>query len=157
MMSASAPGVYSRLPPRFLRRADGAIEGVWCSPFVMTPARFAVRLQTSSGWWIDGRMRQMPISDNASSGDAIRRKLRALRAVLLDPAATEPERANAEGLKARLEKRLRQGATPEGKWTGIMFRLGREVKEITSSPSPKGDWTDHAFRLGRMIRRNFKR
>jgi hypothetical protein len=107
----------------------------------------------------------MPISENASSADAIRRKLRALRAVLLDPAATGPERANAEGLKARLEQRLRQeatpeGKTPEGKWTGIMFRLGRGVKETASPPSPKGDWTDHAFRLGRMsrmIRRGFKK
>jgi hypothetical protein len=107
----------------------------------------------------------MPVSENASSAEAIRRKLRALRAVLLDPAATGPERANAEGLKARLEKRLGQEATPEektpeAKWTGIMFRLGRGVKEITSAPSPKGDWTDHAFRLGRMsrmIRRSFKR
>ena len=103
----------------------------------------------------------MPISENANSAEAIRRKLRALRAVLLDPAATGPERANAEGLKARLEKRLGQqatpgGKTPEGKWTGIMFRLGRGVRDITSPPSPTGDWTDHAFRLGRMIRRSFK-
>jgi squalene cyclase len=99
----------------------------------------------------------MPITENASSTEAIRRKLRALTAVRLDPAATEPERANAEGLKARLEKQLTEEATPEGKWTGIMFRLGRGVKEITSQPSPKGDWTDHAFRLGRMLRKGFKR
>jgi hypothetical protein len=103
----------------------------------------------------------MPISENARSAEAIRRKLRALGAVLLDPASTAPERANAEGLKARLEKRLGQqatpeGKTPEGKWTGMMFRLGRGVKDITSPPSPTGDWTDHAFRLGRMIRRSFK-
>jgi hypothetical protein len=31
----------------------------------------------------------MPISDNARSAEAIRRKLRALAAVFLDPAATE--------------------------------------------------------------------
>ena len=99
----------------------------------------------------------MPISDNASSAEAIRRKLRALTALILDPAATEPERANAEGLKVRLEKQLRQEATPEGKWMEVMFRLGRGVKEMTSPPSPKGDWTDHAFRLGRMLRRNFKK
>jgi hypothetical protein len=99
----------------------------------------------------------MPMSGNASSTEAIRRKLRALTAVLLDPAATEPERANAEGLKARLEKQLAKEATPEGTWTDIMFRLGRGVKEITSQPSPKDDWTDHAFRLGRMLRRGFRR
>ena len=99
----------------------------------------------------------MPMSDNAKSAEAIRRKLRALTAVLLDSAATEPERENAEGLKVRLETQLRQEAKPEGKWTGIMFRLGRGVKEITSPPSPKGDWTDHAFRLGKMLRRGLKR
>jgi hypothetical protein len=99
----------------------------------------------------------MPMSENASSTEAIRRKLRTLTAVLLDPAATKPERANAEGLRVRLEKQLTEEATPEGKWMGVMFRLGRGVKEITSQPSPRGDWTDHAFRLGRMLRRGFKR
>jgi hypothetical protein len=102
----------------------------------------------------------MPISGNARSADAIHRKLRALAAVFLDPAATEYEKANAERLKGRLEKQLSEEATPErpeGAWTGIMFRLGKGVKEMTSSPSPKGDWTDHAFRLGRMLRKGFKR
>jgi hypothetical protein len=99
----------------------------------------------------------VPITANASSSEAIRRKLRALTAVLLDPAATEPERANAEGLKVRLEKQLTEEATPEGKWAGMMFRLGRQVKDMTSQPSPKGDWTDHAFRLGRMLRKGFQR
>jgi hypothetical protein len=115
----------------------------------------------------------MPISENARSAAAIHRKLRALGAVFLDPAATEHEKANAKRLKERLEDNLDQDTTPscppvlsrrpavrprdEGAWTGIMFRLGRGVKEITSLPSPKGDWTDHAFRLGRMLRRGFKR
>jgi hypothetical protein len=98
----------------------------------------------------------MPISENARSAAAIHRKLRALAAVFLDPAATENEKANAERLKARLEKQLSQEPTPEGIWTGIMFRLGRGVKEIKSPLSPKGDLTDHAFRLGRMLR-SFKR
>src|ERR1700686_3560953 len=104
-------------------------------------------------------MWQMPISENARSAAAIHRKLRALAAVFLDPAATEHEKANAKRLKGRLEEQLSPEATPEPEraWTGIMFRLGRGVKEITSSPSPKGDWTDHAFRLGRMLRRGFKR
>jgi hypothetical protein len=99
----------------------------------------------------------MTISENSNATEALRRKLRALSAVLLDPAATEPERANAEGLKVRLEKRLAEEATAERKWTDIMFRLGRGVKGITSQPAPKGDWTDHAFRLGRMLRKGFKR
>ena len=102
----------------------------------------------------------MPISENARSTEAIHRKLRAIAAVLSDPAATEHERANAETLKMRLEKQLRQEATPEGIWTDILFRLGRAVKEIkqsTSQSSPKGDWTDHAFRFGRTLRRGFKK
>jgi hypothetical protein len=98
----------------------------------------------------------MPVSGNATSAEAVRRKLRALAAVFLDPAATEHEKANAERLKERLEKQLSPEATPEAAWTGIMFRLGQGVKEITS-PSPKGDWTDHAFRFGRMLRKGFRR
>jgi hypothetical protein len=113
-------------------------------------------LDCGGGGGFDGRMPQMPINENARSAEAIRRKLRALAAVFLDPAATEHEKANAKGLTGRLEKQLGQEATSEGTWTGIMFRLGRGVKEMTS-PSPKGDWTDHAFRLGRMLRRGFKR
>src|SRR5216684_1447089 len=54
----------------------------------------------------DGRMWQMPISENARSAAAIHRKLRGLAAVFLDPAATEHEKANAKILKGRLEKRL---------------------------------------------------
>ena len=105
----------------------------------------------------EGRMWQMPISENARSAAAIHRKLRGLAAVFLDPAATEHEKANAKILKGRLEKQLGQEATPEGKWIGIMFRLGQGVKEMTSTPSPKADWNDYAFRLGRMLRRGFKR
>lgn len=77
--------------------------------------------------------------------------------MFLDPAATEHEKANAKILKERLEKQLSQEATPEGKWSGIMFRLGQGVKEITSTPSPNADRHDYAFRLGRMLRRGFKR
>jgi hypothetical protein len=105
----------------------------------------------------------MPISQNPPSAEAIRRKLRALAAVLLDPATTENERANAQALKARLEKRLPQEATSEGAWTDVLFRLGRgvrQVKEFSQSsapPSPKGNWTDNAFRLGRMLRKGLKK
>jgi hypothetical protein len=76
--------------------------------------RFGVRLWPSSGAGFDGRMWQMPISEYARSAEAIHRKLRAIAAVLLDPAATEHERANAEALKIRLEKQLRQEHFVEG-------------------------------------------
>jgi hypothetical protein len=99
----------------------------------------------------------MPMSENVRSAEAIRRKMRALAAVFLDPAATEHEKANAKVLKERLETQVSQEATPEGAWTGIMFRLGRRVKEIKSPPSSKGDWIDHAYQLGRLLRRGFKR
>jgi hypothetical protein len=99
----------------------------------------------------------MPIGESVRSAKAIRRKMRALTAVFLDPAATEHERANAKLLKERLEMKVSQEATTEETWTGIMFRLGRSVKEINSPRSPKGDWTDHAFRLGRMLHKGFKR
>jgi hypothetical protein len=99
----------------------------------------------------------MPLIDDARSSGAIDRKLRALAAVVLDPAATEAEKANAGTLKARLEKRLSREAAPEVRWTDIMFRLGRGLREMKSLPSPKSDWTDHAFRLGRMLRRGVKK
>jgi hypothetical protein len=99
----------------------------------------------------------MPMSDNTRSAGAIRRKLRALAAVLLDPASTEHEKANANVLKGRLVMQLGQKAIPESTWAGIMFRLGKGVREITSSPPAKGDWTDHAFRLGRIFRKGLKR
>jgi hypothetical protein len=105
-------------------------------------------------------MWQVPVSQNAWSAEAIQRKLRAIAAVLLDPAATENERANARSLKMRLQKQLGQTTTSEGTWTDMLFRLGRGVKQIkqsTSPPSPKGDWTDNAFRLGRMFRKGLKK
>lgn len=105
----------------------------------------------------------MPVSDNAWPAAAIRRKLRAIAAVLSDSAATENERANARTLKLRLQERLGQQDTTEGSWTGILFRLGRGVRQVkqmkqsTAPPSPKGDWTDNAYRLGRIFRKGFKK
>jgi hypothetical protein len=105
----------------------------------------------------------VPVSDNAWSAAAIRRKLRAIGAVLSDPAATENERANAQALKLRLQKQLRPETAPEGTWNDILFRLGRgvrqvkEIKQSTAPPAPKGDWTDSAYRLGRMFRKGFKK
>jgi len=100
----------------------------------------------------------VPLGENAWSAQAIRRKLRALASVLLDPAATEHEKANAVSLKTRLERRLGQKDQSAGASTHILFRLGRAVREVRRAPpAPKGDWTDHAFRLGRMFRKGFKK
>ena len=91
---------------------------------------------------------------------SVRRKLRAVAAVIADPVATEHERANARTLKARLERRLRNAGVPAGDWTDSAFRLGRWAKELrqSSSPlSPKGDWTDNAHRLGKALRQGYKR
>jgi hypothetical protein len=94
-----------------------------------------------------------------SVGD-LRRKLKAVSAVIADQGATEHERANAAALKARLEARLRKAGVPAGDWTDSAFRLGRWAKELTdsSSPaSPKGDWTDNAHRVGKALRQGYKR
>jgi len=91
---------------------------------------------------------------------SIRRKLRAVAAIIADPAATEHEKANAQALRARLERRLREAGAPAGDWTDNAFRLGRWAKELrqASSPaSPKGDWTDNTHRLGKALRQGYKR
>ena len=91
---------------------------------------------------------------------SIRRKLRAVAAIIGDPAATEHEKANAQALKGRLERRLRDAGAPAGDWTDNAFRLGRQLKEVRKSvspASPKGDWTDHAFSLGKALRRGYKK
>jgi len=91
--------------------------------------------------------------------DDLRRKLRAVAAVLEDQAATEPEKANAKALKARLEQRLREAGSPAGDWTDSVFRLGRRAKALRKSASPassRGDWTDNARRLGKALRRGYK-
>ncbi len=102
----------------------------------------------------------MHISGLIGSVGAIRRKLRALTAVVEDTGATEHERANAAALKTRLEQRLREAGSPAGDWTDNAFRLGRWAKGIRKSASPdspKGDWTDNAHRLGKAVRRGYKR
>jgi hypothetical protein len=90
----------------------------------------------------------------------LRRKLRAVAAVIGDSGATASERANAAALKGRLERRLREAGAPAGDWTDKAFRLGRWADQVwrSSSPAtPKGDWTDNAHRLGKTLRRSYKR
>jgi hypothetical protein len=106
-------------------------------------------------------MTRLRISErSASVAAAIQRKLRAIAAVLLDPAATEHEKANAAALKISLEKKLEPETTPDGTWTDLMYRLGRTVREIqqtTSSSARKSEGPDHAFRLGRALRKGWKK
>jgi len=102
----------------------------------------------------------MRIIELIGSVGSVRRKLRGVAAVIADPGATEHERANAQTLKARLERRLREAGAPAGDWSDNAFRLGRWAKELrrASSPaSPKGDWTDNAHRLGKALRQGYKR
>ena len=92
--------------------------------------------------------------------EGVRRKLRAVAAMLADKGATPHERVNAAALKARLERRLKAAGEPAGDWTDSLFRLGRLARNLekSSAPhSPKGDWTDHALRLGKASRRGYKR
>jgi len=93
------------------------------------------------------------------SVEALRRKLRAVAAVVEDPAATDHERANAKALKAHLQQRLREAGSPTGDWTDNVFRLGRWAKEMRKSispASPKGNRTDNAQRLGKALRPGYK-
>jgi hypothetical protein len=102
----------------------------------------------------------MGVNRQTGSVEAVRRKLRAVTAMVKDAGATEPEKANAAALKARLEQRLREAGAPAGDWTDNVFRLGRRIKAIgksTAPASPKGDWTDNALRLGKALRRSYKK
>jgi hypothetical protein len=89
---------------------------------------------------------------------AVRRKPRALAAVVEDTGATEHEKANAEALKTRLEQRLREAGAPAGDWTDN-FQGGRWAKEMRKSVSPASPTTltDKAFGLGKALRRGYKR
>ena len=101
----------------------------------------------------------MRVHSPLGSVEDLRRKLRAIAAVVKDSAATRHEKANAEALKARLERRLKEAGSPAGDWTDAVFRLGQRAKEIgksTAPVSPKGDWTDTAHRLGKALRRGYK-
>jgi hypothetical protein len=101
----------------------------------------------------------MRISSHVWSVEGLRRKLRAVTAVIEDPAATEHEKANAKVLKARLQLALKEAGSPIGDWTDNVFRLGRRLKVFGRSAapaSPNGDWTDNVHRLGKALRRGYK-
>jgi hypothetical protein len=103
-----------------------------------------------------------PMSSAPPTGSAaaIRRKLRAVAALVADKGATDAERGNAAALKKRLERRLEAAGEPKGDWTDNAFRLGRLARGIARSSAPhapKGDWTDGALRLGKALRHGYKR
>jgi hypothetical protein len=92
--------------------------------------------------------------------EGLRRKLRAVSAVVRDPGATAHERANARTLKARLEQRLKKAGAPAGDWSDGIFRLGKwagEIRKSTAPAAPKGDWTDTAHRLGKALRQAYRK
>jgi hypothetical protein len=94
------------------------------------------------------------------SVEDLRRKLRAVTAVVEDRAATPHERSNAQALKARFERLLRQAGSPAGDWSDSAFRLGKWAKDLrdsTAPAAPKGDWTDAAHRLGKALRRGYRK
>jgi hypothetical protein len=95
-----------------------------------------------------------------ASAEDIRRKLKAVAAIVRDRGATEAERQSAAALRKRLERRLEAAGVPKGDWTDAAFRFGRALQQMAKSSaprSPKGDWTDHAARLGKALRRGYKR
>jgi hypothetical protein len=92
--------------------------------------------------------------------EAIHRKLRGLAAVIKDTAATGHERANAQAIKMRLEKKLVEEGVAKGDWTDVVFRLGRaaqEVKNATFSPASSGGTSKIAIQLGRTIAAGLKK
>jgi hypothetical protein len=102
----------------------------------------------------------MHIGGLIGSVGSVRRKLRAVAAVIADPGATEHEKANAQALKARLERRLREAGAPAGDWSDSAFRLGRWANRLSKSSPPASineDWTDNAHRLGKALRRGYKK
>jgi hypothetical protein len=71
----------------------------------------------------------MRISGLIGSIEDVRRKLRAVAAVVDDRGATEHEKANAAALKTRLEQRLKEAGAPAGDWTDSAFRLGKWARK----------------------------
>jgi hypothetical protein len=93
--------------------------------------------------------------------ESVRRKLRALVAVMQDPGATAAERENAQRLKAGLTAKLEQQGTPEGDWSDAVFRFGRALRRIKKSTAPPPSLSTGAakfgFRLGRALRQVTKK
>jgi len=88
--------------------------------------------------------------------DNVRRKLRALVAIIRDEGATDAERATARRLKAGLAAKLVRHGVPQGDWSDAVFRFGRSLRRAKAAtappPSIKGGAAKAAFRLGRALR-----
>ncbi len=88
--------------------------------------------------------------------DSLRRKLRALVAVMKDAGATAPERENARRLRAGLKAKLKQEGVPEGDWSDAVFRFGRTLRNAKTSTAPPPTMSNGTakvgFRLGRALR-----
>lgn len=93
--------------------------------------------------------------------DALRRKLRALVAVMKDDGATAAERETARRLKAGLKAKLAEQGVPEGDWSDTVFRVGRALRSVKTATAPpptvKGGTAKAAFRLGRALRQVTKK
>ena len=95
------------------------------------------------------------------NSDALRRKLRALVAVMKDTGATAAERENARSLKAGLKAKLQQEGVPEGDWSDAVFRVGRALRNVKTSTAPPPAMSNSTakvgFRLGRALRQVTKK
>ena len=91
----------------------------------------------------------------------VRRKLRALLAIMRDEGATEAERATARRLRAGLKAKLADAGVPQGDWSDSLFRLGRSLRRAKAATAPpdsiKGGGAKAAFRLGRALREATKK
>jgi hypothetical protein len=91
----------------------------------------------------------------------LRRKLRALVAIIDDAGATEAERTTARRLKAALKTKLARQGEPEGDWSDAVFRFGRSLRRATTATAPpesiEGGAAKAAFRLGRALRQAAKK
>lgn len=88
--------------------------------------------------------------------DDVRRKLRALVAIIHDEGATDAERATARRLKTGLTAKLVRDGVPQGDWSDAVFRFGRSLRRAKAAtappPSIKGGAAKAGFRLGRALR-----
>lgn len=95
------------------------------------------------------------------NSEDLRRKLRALVAIMRDESATEAERSTARRLRAALKGKLADQGVPEGDWSDAVFRFGRSLRNAKAATAPpdsiKGGAAKAAFRLGRALRQAAKK
>src|SRR5262249_54949154 len=93
--------------------------------------------------------------------DSLRRKLRALAAIIADSGATAAERENAKRIRGDLKAKLAEHGVPQGDWSDAVFRFGRSLRRAKAAtappPSIEGTGAKAAFRLGRALRQAAKK